>query len=255
MWWLRINGRSQRDRMRGAACFAVVFLAVTSVASAQPASPLIDEGFESTLSGWTEEPGAAPGTLNDDDTTSPSPLYGAESLRITTPVAAGARMYKDFTGGDERWAYFLFRPVSTTNNWTIFSFWDSGFAEVCVITLQTANTLQAEHGGATGSSTVGTLSDGTTYHVWIHYNDTTDVCDVGFSTDGVRPTSGDNFVSDTGGTVTTDAQKIVLGGGASDSSEIGIFDRVYVDDAQIGDFTAGGSPTGARLLLLGVGTP
>lgn len=204
-----------------------------------PSSPLIAEAFEATgydNSGWTAQDDAGVAVIDPDYTA--TVLHGTQSLRIKTSVAGNGRVFKDFTAGNERWAYFLFRPVSVTDAWKIFSFWNSGSEEICNIYLLSTNVLRVTHGTIT-ADTVGTMSDGTTYHVWVHYNNSGDISDVGFSTDGIRPTSGNNFAQVTTGDAITNATTVVLGGGASNFSEEGLFDRLFVDDVQIDDMIAG----------------
>jgi len=91
--------------------------------------------------------------------------------------------------------------------------------------------------GAPGNPTAytsGALTINTTYHVWITFNTSVSPCawEIAFSTDGVKPTSGSNFMSGTS-EVTTGA------------SSVGIFvpalgvdlivDKLRVDDAPIGN--------------------
>ena len=82
------------------------------------------------------------------------------------------------------------------------------------------------------------MSTGTTYHVWVKYvkgSGSNAVVEVGFSTDGTRPTSGGTFATQTsGGTATVDTDRIMFG--QSSSNTVGAyFDKVRVDDAVIGD--------------------
>jgi hypothetical protein len=200
---------------------------------------LLAETYEGANSGydnagWTADVGAAPGAVDPDYTG--VVLEGTQSFRVITPVGGIARTYISFTAGNERWAYFKFRPITATGEMKIFSFWDSGFAEVVVVKLMADNVVNIGANG-TPASTTGTMTAGNTYHVWVHYNNTAHTADVGFSTDGVRPTSGANFAQLTDSVNTTDASRAVVGGSASDFSEEAIYDALLVADTQIGDQT------------------
>jgi hypothetical protein len=226
-----------------------------------PSSPLVAEAFEATgggnngydESGWTEDTGA--GSTTDQDYTG-TVLHGTQSLRLVAAGGEQSRIYKDFTGGNERWAYFLFRLVTfpAVGNWSIMSFWDSGFGVPLELLLNSGGTLTVQSGTG-NATTVSTMAAGNTYHVWIHYNNTSNTADVGFSTDGVRPTGGNAFAQTASSSASTDGSKIVIGGGTSDATHEGVFDRVFVDDEQIGDMTAGGggSRRPSTRTLTGVG--
>ena len=95
-------------------------------------------------------------------------------------------------------------------------------------------------GGTESSNSVGTLSVNTTYHFWVNYLKGTGSnakITAAFSTDGVRPTSGDNYVESTNGTATTNSARITLYGPYTTSSQCfdALYDKVRIDDALIGD--------------------
>lgn len=89
-------------------------------------------------------------------------------------------------------------------------------------------------GSATAATTVSAMSGGTTYHVWWSCDATSspETFTIAFSTDGVRPTSGNNYASAVSDTSST--QNNILLNPVYTSTDT-IFDRVLVDDVQIGD--------------------
>ena len=91
--------------------------------------------------------------------------------------------------------------------------------------------------GANSLSTVSTISASTTNHVWIHYvagSGANAVGSVAFSTDGTKPTSGNNYTEITTGTSTLSANNIRLTSAAANGG-VFIMDHVLVDDASIGN--------------------
>lgn len=211
---------------------------VTAAPHNPPASPLFPietfEGAGYVNAGWTED-GASP-TINEDYTA--TVLDGSQSLFVQPGAAGGiARIYKSITASGEVWAFFQFRPVSSVGAMTIFEFWDSGFAQIYVVTLNANNTLKVQQGATSSGNSVGTMADGTTYNCWAHFKKGaggTGVADFAFSTTTTRPTSGDNFVS-VAGSNNADATRVVVGLDTVDAAESAIYDYVLVDDAQIGD--------------------
>lgn len=79
------------------------------------------------------------------------------------------------------------------------------------------------------------MATNTTYHCWMEYKVSSGASDgytrFAFSTDGTRPSSGDNYVND-GHNVTTQANnfEIRMAGGANY-----IIDNILIDDEPIGD--------------------
>ena len=190
-------------------------------------------GYSTTSPAWTESLGG--GTVDEDYTS--TVLDGSQSWRILTADSASSYAYNSFTAGSERWVYFMFRPVSTPNssNGEIIEIWNSGQTRIADLQLTSTGTIQVRHGTAT-ATTSGTMSDGTTYHVYFRYvtgSGANGVASVGFSTDGTRPTGGSNFASTSSGTATTDANYIAPGWiGFS-----GVIDLIY-DKMQVGDSTS-----------------
>jgi hypothetical protein len=131
------------------------------------------------------------------------------------------------------WVYFLFRPVVIPGSSSTFLTVNSGGTPVESYRILADGRLQCLSGSTT---TVGTVSAGTTYHVWCHYkkgSGANAVIDIAFSTDGLRPTSGNNFAQKTNGTSTSQVDRLIVG--PTLNTQTHIFDKVRVDDAQIGD--------------------
>jgi hypothetical protein len=180
---------------------------------------------------WTES-----GTATIDEDYTGVVLAGSQSLRIVYVSNLGAAS-TSFSANDDIWIYCLIRPIaihSATRN----------LIEVLNNTT-TLGLARITSGGAIVASatatatTVATMSTGTTYHLWVHYvkgSGANSVLSVAFSTDGVRPTSGDNFAGVATGPAVLQADKIALGSVASTVTAAEyIYDKVRVDDAQIGD--------------------
>lgn len=215
---------------------------VTAAAHNPPASPLFLETCEGAVgdgydnSGWTPD-GTTP-TIDPNYTTPTIDSVGSHSLFVQPSSAGGiARIYKSFTGGGDRSAFFQFRPVSTTGESSIFDFWDSGFAVICRVILKADNTLTVSQGAATSSATVATMTDGVTYNCWVRYQKGaggTGSSTFAFSTTTTKPTSGDNFTS-VAGSNNTDATRAAFGLDTVSHQDSAIYDYMLVDDAVIGD--------------------
>jgi hypothetical protein len=103
-------------------------------------------------------------------------------------------------------------------------------------TLQINSSNQLSFGGA---QTVTALSTNTTYHVWLHYRQGTPsnsngVVDIGFSTDGIKPTSGNRFAKSITNGGTNDAGRLFLGPSTQSSFDM-IVDSIRVAYAEIGN--------------------
>ena len=191
-------------------------------------------GYSTTSPAWTESLGG--GTVNEDYTT--TVLDGSQSLRILTASDASSFLYNTFTAGSERWFYFMIRPVSTPNSGDakMLEIWNSSQSRIADVLLTSGGALKVRHGANSSSATVGTMSDGTTYHVYIRYvagSGANGVASVCFSTDGSRPTSGNNFTSLSTGTGTANANWLAIGW----VDFTGIMELIY-DKIQVGDSTS-----------------
>lgn len=197
---------------------------------------LVSEDFEGTgaPSGWTA--GSGTPAPNFDYTT--VPLDGAQSLYLASASQITATRPADFTNITEVWFYLMFRATNGTAPSAASQY--VGLAPNgggSVITWRISAGLKLLVGSVTTTATSIVLD--TTYHVWGHYLQGTGanaVVDVGFSTNGVRPTSGGTFAQ-----VTTDPGTVAIGRinlgttGTSMGMDI-IIDKLRVAATQIGDF-------------------
>jgi hypothetical protein len=196
-------------------------------------SALVEEEFEDATdydeSGWTE---IGNGTIDPNYTV--AELDGDESLHITTDTAQARYIYKSFTATSDASAYCLFKPVAHPATVPlILGFFDNSSAIVASVMLLPGGALRVSQGGST-QTTVGTLVNGTTYHIWLDYS-IDGTAAVRFSEDGLKPAGGDNVAEVVGGSATTDARYIFTGWVFStDGINEGVWDNVYVDDEEIG---------------------
>lgn len=145
-----------------------------------------------------------------------------------------------FTVIDEVWSYFLLRPLTndTSAVRVIASFGPSDLPTASIQTTTTSHFRVAVKGG-TSVDTVATFSTGTTYHIWLHYKRGTgasdDEADIGFSTDGTRPTTGNNYATTGNGNSDAQVQEFNIGRFNTAATLTMVFDKVRVKSSQIGD--------------------
>ncbi len=194
---------------------------------------LINENCEGTgtPATWTD----VAGSPNWDYTT--IPLSDAQSLYLSTATAA-ARVRVEWTDKTEIWWYFLLRltnGTATASSITSVSL-VNGAGGVGTATGLSINTTGHPRVGATPTTDAFIID--TTYHVWCHYLKGTGAnatLDVGFSTDGVRPTSGTKFAQETTNGSTTNAGRLTQGTpGITLACDL-IVDNIRVRDSVIGD--------------------
>jgi len=144
-----------------------------------------------TPTGWTDS--AAGGTVNWDYTT--TILEGSQSLYVDEDTADVFTISPSVSGLVSGYALIRFPSWGNITDQFLLSLTDSGAVSRCAARIDisgTAAVLEARLNATNGTATVGTLATGTTYHLWVDYNDAADTCTVAFSTDGTKPSSGDN---------------------------------------------------------------
>jgi len=204
---------------------------------------LFQENFEGTgyENPWTE----SAGTPNEDYTTSPAPLEGSQSLYLdgsSSDQTVYAAVPSPGSGSTQEF-YFLLNVVAkgsanTNRNLVLLS---SSGTNLCTLFATSGLALRIRADGGTAVSTANTLSLGTTYHVWVTYKAGTGanaVATVAFSTDGIRPTSGNSYAISSNGTYTVVANRMNLWGDfttASTNYIQVIFDKIRMADTTIGD--------------------
>ncbi len=162
-------------------------------------SPTLDERFDATgydLTSWSEVLGA--GTINEDYTTSPAPLEGAQSLHMTQGGFDATYIARSITANANQLFYFMMRPVSISGDDELLTIWSGGGStkEGQIIFLSDG-TLRVDLLDGSPVATVDAMSVGTTYHVYVSYAGAGKTMTIGFSTDGTRPTTGNKFATET----------------------------------------------------------
>ena len=208
------------------------------VASAPAATYLLNQNFEGTdydnSESWTETRNA--GTVDEDYTT--TVLAGSQSL-LMTDAAFGlcTTVSPSWSAQTITYGYFMYRmaarPVSATSIAVLRS---SASARVTIQIISSgAIRIYGDIGGTgTAATTVSAMNGATTYHVWWSCDATSspETVTIAFSNDGIRPTSGNNFASATSDTTSTSNNLLLQPVYTSNDT---IFDRVLVDDVQIGN--------------------
>lgn len=163
-------------------------------------------------------------------------LLGADSFRtFQAGAGSGSVLTPLFATNTEVWIYFLLRPVdiqAAGGFKALVGLRDEGGSIRWEMTVNQDGTVRLASSSV--ATSVGALSEGTTYHCWLHYKATVSF-DFGFSTDGIRPTSGNNFVALTSGLQAGNCPRVVFGRDSGTFTCDYIFDKVRVDDVQIGD--------------------
>lgn len=181
---------------------------------------------------WTV---AGDGTIDFNRTAAPAPLEGTNSLHIEE-ATTDTYIYISISAGSDPSAYVLMRPVTLSNVAAKYAImFTNGATPLCVMGFNADGgddtaTVYARIGSTSGANAVTTINAGTTYHVWLDYSQTNDTCTLAFSTDGTKPTSGDNYSQATAA-ITTDANLFHLRSDVADNEFI--FDKVRVDNVEI----------------------
>lgn len=196
-----------------------------------PASSyLVEENFEtgSAPSGWTI---SGAWTWNN---TSPvmQGTYTPKSQDFATPSA-----YIGFTAQGEVFCYTLYQTANAGSAGGIHQFRDTGNNNICTISYLATGVVRVLWADFSANvSTVGTMSSNTTYHVWTRYKKGTGanaIASVGFSTDGTRPTSGNNYAELTAGAYTVDCDRVLMVGANDNVARY--FDRYLISSSVIGN--------------------
>ena len=206
---------------------------------AQPAagaSYLFQENFEVTgyENTWTE---GGTGTVDEDYSTSGLGLEGSKCLRLEAAAQSPRATSDNWSAQSDLWFYVLVRPVSLPAATMMLLTLQATTTECVRIRLDPAGTLKVRAGGGTENTTVAATSAGTTYHIWVHYTKGTGsnaFGSVAFSTDGVKPTSGNQYRETTNGTAASDCNNVRFGVTSSGTFDL-LYDKVRVSASEIGD--------------------
>lgn len=179
---------------------------------------LVEENADGTgtPSGWVDS-----GSPNWDYTT--TVLQGTHSVLCSVSTSS----YKSFASQSTVYGYTLFRiPTSLPAAVTTFgAFRATDLSARALFRVNASGQVTIFANGSDSTACVATMSANTTYHVWWSFT-ASGTCTVAFSTDGTRPTSGDNFTSKTGGAGTVERYYI---------NPIAIYDRMLASTTQIGN--------------------
>jgi hypothetical protein len=219
---------------------------------------ILSEDFESWPSSWTYSGTQGTASVNEWNlqlTTSVAPastitnfdstglsMQGNFVLKMSDPGGdfPSVTLATNLTAYDEVWAFFRFRttalaPAGSGKGYFELLNGSSGGAIVCSINLGAGNTLEITDGSAS-ADTVASISANTTYWLWLHYKISTSdngIAEIGFSTDGTKPTSGNSFASITTGTDTDQAIAIRMTPPASAGGPA-YWDTIRFDNHPIG---------------------
>lgn len=207
-----------------------------------PATPLLYEDFENPtgydLAGWGEDIGPG-GIINEDYTA--TVLYGTQSLFVDTPNDDQTQTTNSFAANGRVWIAFRFRPTAIIDpaDSTVIALTDAGNTCQMKFTLNNdGGTVKIFSDCSTGTPTGFGMTTNTTYNVWIEYNKNNGAnrfASIGFSTSGIRPTSGNNYAEHTSVITATDVSRIRIGHTTLEvNQEVDfILDHLIIDDEQI----------------------
>lgn len=149
-------------------------------------------------------------------------LEGTKSIRCSAS-ASTAKTITPVSAGD---CYFLMNhgvlPASTAS---MGGFRAADTAPRAVLRVNPTGNVAVYCNGGDSAFTVDAMVTGVTYHCWITWL-ASGLCTVAFSTDGIKPTSGNKFASRTGGSGT--AALITVAGSAT------TFDKILGSTSAIG---------------------
>ena len=199
------------------------------------------QDFEGTGYGngqtWTE---SGSGILNEDYTS--TVLVGSQSMNIDLTSNIGAAygpLHTLVESPTIHYAYFQLRVISfPSSSFRIFS-----ISNVLDVSISATSNLTVRPAVGTAVATVGMLEAGVAYHVWTSGSGqnvetaSAATARVAFSTDGIRPTSGDNYAIDTdaGGSSGQNPAQVSLGSLQVGANYNIILDKIRVNDVVIGD--------------------
>jgi hypothetical protein len=195
---------------------------------------LVEEDCEGTgrPDGWTD-------TGSPDWDATDIVLAGSQSLKMAGAATPPRTHYDLGTACSEIWVRFLFLTNSTATSVSrLLSLRNqSGDTEVAHVQRDTSGKVIITHGTAT-AQVVTDMEQDTDYVVWVHYkagSGANGVMDIAFSTDGTRPTSGDNFASLTNGSATSSIDRVQLRAQTTNTGMYYFFDDITIDDSEIGN--------------------
>lgn len=216
-----INGSSQS---------MPAFSGVSVVNNSTQSAYLVAENFEETgtptANTWT----TVAGSPNYDSAAAGTSPNGGQYLQI--PATSGGEVYVSISPVGttvEIYCQFRFDNSASSTRISIFGVRDSsGNALATFRLVPSTGVISVYANGADSSDSVSTMSINTWYHCWLRFQ-ASGTCTAAFSTDGTRPTSGNAFVSKTGGAGTPARGDFRFAGNN------GFYDRVVISESTIGN--------------------
>lgn len=168
-------------------------------------SYVLNQNFEGT--GYdNSETWYTDGDVNADFSTSGLSMEGSQCLELYANTVASDSIISAFnpsTPLSTAYAYFLFRVTVLPTTITRVALFQSDFDVIGNLSLLSDGTLYLREGTGTWAQTIGAVSVNTTYHVFLKFvadsGAGNGIMEVGFSTDGSRPTTGNNHAICTDG--------------------------------------------------------
>ena len=202
-----------------------------------PAGYLLAQGFEGTGydcgETWTTAGDTA--SIDIDNTTTPGEC--TQSARVVN-TSQDTYIAHAFTAASEQWAYFRVRFETIPGGSRLFFVLSDATTARMYLTIGATGAVTCTQGTVASTATVSVMAANTWYDVWTRYKASTatnGICEVGFSTDGTEPTSGNNYSSTAVGNATQNIQNILLFcDWTSTAGPATRYDKVRLDDADIG---------------------
>lgn len=204
-----------------------------SAGSLQPSANLITERFEGPgYSGTNVWTWTASGTINSNyNAVATNILAGSYSLLMVSS-AQTVNTYVAFANQTNCVGYMLFKRLSSSSSYRLFSVRNSSGTVVMQVNLN-AQRLEVRAGSAGGVATTNIIPRGVLSYIRWSYAKGTGADAFGsveLSTNGVFTATGDNYAQDTTGNATTDAGRLMLGADNSTAFNV-VWDNIYVSTA------------------------
>jgi hypothetical protein len=202
----------------------------------------INQNFETASSGYDNNETWTPVGTDANNIISPAQstvhLVGNQSLEFST-TNAGGPYTKCVIDPSEEW-YFTFklRPhlASANSSFSCFAFLDAGGTVQFRVRILASSSRTVNIVAGNQATTIGGLTLDTTYTFFGHCKRSTSSNGIGeicFSTDGSRPTSGNNYATYTNGTSTGFYGQIVCGIFSAGTTTVDCFmDAVQISRVQ-----------------------
>lgn len=192
---------------------------------------LINQNFETPVTGYDNgEVWIEGGMWNPAYTV--TVLAGSQSC---FHADGGSLTSPNFTAQTNVYLYLLGRFNTAVDNTEILSIRSGANADLAIMKYRPGGSLRVDCGNVTAGDTVSTVSTATKYHIWIRYSKGTGAngfASLAFSTNGIKPTSGDAYVQTAVGDATADAVKLRFAGEVGNAF---VIDRILISPTPIGD--------------------